>query len=351
VSAKKLIAAFSCVGRRVQLVRHFRRACARLGVEHELFGLDVSPAQAPAAYYCDESIPVPAGSEEDFVRVVLDLVAQKGVGLLVPLADWDLAALASVREQVAALGCLAAFCGPRSVQIGRDKLLTYEFFRGLGLHTPRTVLLADALVDRRDPLPGFAKPRYGGAGKDAFRVDSWSLAESLAGRDREFVFQEMLDGQEVTVDVFIDAQGKPRCVVPRQRLEIRGGEVTKARVRLEDAILREASKIAEALPDAFGVINIQAFLRADGRIWWTELNPRFGGGSPLSIEAGADFPAWLVTLAIGGEPDYSASIRDGLTMLRFDDAIYLDPADEVRHGADAESLPAPMQTRRIDPAN
>ena len=30
-----------------------------------------------------------------------------------------------------------------------------------------------------------------------------------------------------------------------------------------------------------------------------EINPRFGGGAPLSIEAGADTPKWVVQMGTG----------------------------------------------------
>ena len=56
----------------------------------------------------------------------------------------------------------------------------------------------------------------------------------------------------------------------------------------------------------------------------------------------------MVSLALGEQPDYSVSISDGLTMLRFDDAVYLDVEDQVRHGADAESLPRPTQSQQMD---
>ena len=56
-----------------------------------------------------------------------------------------------------------------------------------------------------------------------------------------------------------------------------------------------------------------------------EINPRFGGGAPLSIEAGADFPKWIIQMLMGQEiGDVSNAYKDGLMMLRFDDAIFVD---------------------------
>lgn len=337
----KLTIAFTCVGRRVQLVRHFRHACRQLGVEPYLIGLDSSPARSPAAYYCDEAIGVPNGSDAGFVETIDRVVTERQVGLLVPLADPDLFALAAIRDRLAGQGCLPAFCGPQTTAIARDKLNTFAFFQRIGLRTPRTQLLAEAVVDRHTLQSGFVKPRFGSAGKHAFPVDNGDLPAWLLERRQEFVFQERLIGQEVTVDVFIDNAGNLRCVVPRHRLEVRGGEVTKSIVRCDEQIDRQMAHMVAALPDAFGVLCIQGFLQSDGCVHWTEINPRFGGGSPLAIEAGAPFPQWLVSLAVGRTPDYRVSIADGLTMLRFDDAIYVDSQGGARPGSDARVVCEP----------
>jgi carbamoyl-phosphate synthase large subunit len=333
VKSDSLVIAITCVGRRVQLVRHFRRACGEAQVAASIIGIDTEPSKAPACYFCDEALTVPAGNDPDLPKVILELVTRKRIGLLVPTADSDLTALAGIRQDLARLGCLPAFCGAGTVAISRDKLRTHSFLAALGLRTPRTRLLEEVLADRQMPLPGFVKPRFGSAGKNAFAVDTWDLPAWLVAGRHEFVLQEKLNGQEVTVDLFID--GSLRCVVPRHRLEVRGGEVTKSVVRLNDQITGESGRIAAGLPDAFGVVNIQGFIQQDGRVSWTEINPRFGGGSPLSVEAGARFPFWLVQLALGRKPDYAVSIADGKMMLRFDDAVYVDAGGGVQRGSDA----------------
>ncbi|MDH3246402.1 MAG: hypothetical protein OEM26_17405, partial [Saprospiraceae bacterium] len=50
-----------------------------------------------------------------------------------------------------------------------------------------------------------------------------------------------------------------------------------------------------------------------------EINPRFGGGFPLSYLAGANFPRWILKeYLLDGEIPYYDDWEDKLLMLRYD---------------------------------
>jgi carbamoyl-phosphate synthase large subunit len=85
-----------------------------------------------------------------------------------------------------------------------------------------------------------------------------------------------------------------------------------------------ACRICDALPGAYGALNIQMFLEEETReLKVIEINPRFGGGFPLTWEAGGKFPRWMLEECLGLSPTASdASWRDGLVMLRYDDAVF-----------------------------
>jgi carbamoyl-phosphate synthase large subunit len=65
-------------------------------------------------------------------------------------------------------------------------------------------------------------------------------------------------------------------------------------------------------------------LTEDKKIKFIEINPRFGGGAPLSIKAGANFPKWILAEVIRKKPQIKFDgFKDGLTMLRYDAEIWL----------------------------
>lgn len=159
-------------------------------------------------------------------------------------------------------------------------------------------------------------------------------------RVRDPIVQEFVEGVEHTLDVYTGFDGKPRCVVPRRRLEVRTGEVSKALIVKNPAIMAIGCAVAEVLRECRGVITVQCIVTRRGRIRVIEINPRFGGGVPLSIQAGADFPRWILSELIGKQPRIGATaFRDDLAMLRFDESVFVRNASKF--------LIAPAGSKRI----
>ena len=143
------------------------------------------------------------------------------------------------------------------------------------------------------------------------------------------IVQELITGEEYTIDILVDFQGKVISIVPRLRIETRAGEISKGITVKNLALIAAAKQVVESLPGVVGCITIQCFLQSDGEIIFIEINPRFGGGYPLSYRAGADFPSWLMQLYMGEHPQVAIDEwEDGLAMLRYDDAIFVK-ANEI----------------------
>lgn len=324
----------TCVGRRVSLLESFRKALAELGVKGRVYGADHSRLAA-AFHRADEGFLVPpAGEGEPYVEALARICKQREVGLLVPLIDWELEILADARERFQQAGTRALISSPRLVRICRDKLETFEFLKTHGFDTPEVLPYEKALTA---PFPLFIKPRYGSSAKDVHRLpdrDALEFFEKAAAE--ETVIQEFVDGREHTVDVYAGLDGIPRVAVPRRRLKVRDGEVSKALTVRQPEIVRQSMRLVEALEECVGVVTLQCFLTADGRVRFIEINPRFGGGVPLAIRAGADFPRWLIEEHLGRQPRIDPEAwQDGLVMLRYDEAVFC-PAEDVTLPDDVE---------------
>ena len=144
-------------------------------------------------------------------------------------------------------------------------------------------------------------------------------------------FAEAARLKNIHVDIagLLDLDGQVLAVISRQRIEVRWGEVAKGVTIHSPAITEACVKIAEALP-ARGPITVQCMMK-DGEPHFTEINARLGGGAPLAIAAGADFPKWLLAKAAGIPVEIPplGAYRAGLYLTRFDDAFYLSEADRA----------------------
>jgi carbamoyl-phosphate synthase large subunit len=137
------------------------------------------------------------------------------------------------------------------------------------------------------------------------------------------IVQEYLEGPEFTIDVFCDFSGKPLSIVPRERAVIRAGVIDRGRTVNDRRLIALAEAACAAVPFA-GPINIQCRMRGEQPVIF-EINPRFSGGIPLTIQAGADFPAMLLRLAMGRKVEPSiGAFRNDLWMTSFESSFFLD---------------------------
>jgi len=321
--ASDLNVLFSCIGRRVSLLNSFRAAAKELKLKACFLGTDTREL-CSALQLCDKGILVKPTTHRDYIRQLLSIVKDHQVRLLVPTVDLDLKLLAQNKDKFAALGCRVLVSAPEVVDICQDKRKTYRFLLRNGFDTPLTMSIRSALCAKRLKWPCFLKPWDGYASRGNAVVRSRKELAFYARRIPNVICQEYIDGTELTCDAYVDLNMQVRCVVARKRIEVRAGEVSKCRVVKDAHVMGEAAKLVETLGAGPGVITLQLFLNGEDKVKFIEINPRFGGGVPLSIKAGANFPKWILQEILGKRPNIRFDgFKDNLTMLRYDAEVWL----------------------------
>lgn len=329
---------FTCVGRRVELLQAFRRAAGELGVDLTLYGVD-NVSNAPGLFVTDRSELVPPVEAPDYIATLIELVRREEIDLLVPTIDTDLLPLSAARDDFSAAGCTALIAARPMIELCRDKTLTYKFLTEADIDTPRTYTPDEIREVATPPFPLFLKPRTGSASHSIRLLRNQADLDYQLARVSDPIIQEYVQGVEHTLDVYVGLSGQVRTVVPRRRLQVRGGEVSKGMTVKDREIMDAGRQVVETLgPTVRGVITLQCIVTSDGRIRFIEINPRFGGGAPLSIAAGADFPRWLLQELQGQDPkvDFDGW-QDRLCMFRYDWSVFVAedalqrPAAEGRH--------------------
>lgn len=325
---------FTSVGRRVELVRAFKRAYAELDLDGRLSATDLDPL-APALQEVDEVHLVPPLTDPSYVDALVEICQRDKVDLVFPLIDPDAPVLAANRATLEATGARLVVLPDTSVDIVSDKWATLGFLSGEGVPTPET-WLQEQRTARDLTFPVFIKPRRGSAGKQTFLVNNEKEHAFFVDYVEDPVLQEYVGGPEVTSDVVCDLRGEVLGIVSRERIEVRAGEVAKGKTIYDPEIERHCVTIARAL-EAVGPITVQC-LRKGGEPLFTEINPRFAGGVPLAIAAGADFPKWLLA-SVSGLPceiPPLGSYHRGLYATRYDDSFWL--TEEGLEGVESRRL-------------
>jgi carbamoyl-phosphate synthase large subunit len=320
--ASKLTMLISSAGRRVALMKAFREAAEALDVELEILVCDLRPEWSSACQLADSAYSVPPATDPSYVTAVYDICMEHGVGLVVPTIDPELAPLSAARARFAACGIEISISDPDVVMIAGDKLATAATLAGCGVPTPRSGTLDAVRNAPQDwTWPMIVKPRHGSAGRGIHCAAS--AAELPSYEQEPMMAQELLVGEEWTVNIFVSNDGVLRATVPHCRLSVRAGEVEKGvtrRVAIFDTIARQ---LVACLQGVRGALCFQAMMAADGTVSVFEINARFGGGYPLADHAGATFARWLIEERCGLETTANNNWRSGVRMIRFDDAVFL----------------------------
>lgn len=316
----------SCAGRRVALVEMFRQALKEQGIAGRVLATDMSRASS-AFHAADRGIVVPPVSDPSFDQTMVALCREESIGLVIPTIDPELPIWSRLVDQLRSNGTTVAISSPETIAITADKRRTHAWLVEAGLPTIRQ---ADPDIVLEDPagwmFPVIVKPRDGSASLGVSIVEDHDELRRVA-HGREVVVQSIAPGREHTIDALIDQEGRMVCAVPRQRIEVRSGESSKGVTVRHPALIELAERACDALPGAYGPITIQAFI--DGpEINVIEINPRFGGGYPLAWAAGARYPDQIIQEVLGLERGVESNAwRDGLVMLRYDDAVFVDRSE------------------------
>lgn len=312
---------FTSIGRRVELVQAFKAAAARLKLELVIYGADISQS-APALQFCDKKVTVPRINSDDYIPALADICEREKIDALVPTIDTDLLLLSKNKQIFEKIGTLAVISKADKIALCRDKRFTAEYFRSVGLNSP---LPTDDYKKYSSGFPAFIKPKDGSSSIFAYKVNNRQELESYARQVPDYIVQPFIEGTEYTVDVFCDFHGNPIHITPRVRLAVRAGEVLKTRITQDEKIIEEVKQLILDYKPC-GAITLQ--LIRDNKTqddYYIEINPRFGGGAPLSIKAGADSAEAMLRLLQGEKLSFvDGAAEDGAVYSRFDQSVRVE---------------------------
>ncbi len=253
--------------------------------EH-VVAVDTDPLAAGLFLADDHATVAPAGSDE-FLAGIDDVVKRFDVDAVLCTIAEEMVALAGHRSNLEDLGAAIWLSPSDAVNRCIDKLAFADAMTAAGLPVPATASADEALRESTVAGPWIVKPRRGRGSRDVYAVDDLDELAWASRRVREPIVQTRLEGREFTVDVLVDRDGVTAGAIPRWRLATKAGISTQGRTFSDPMVATVASGAAESL-GLRGPVNVQGFVADDGDVSLVEVNPRFSGGLPLTLAAGAD---------------------------------------------------------------
>jgi carbamoyl-phosphate synthase large subunit len=313
-------------GQRVSLVRAFKTELCKLFPKAKVFTVDMNPTLSAACNVSDGYKTVQPIAHPDYIKNLISICKDLDVSLIIPTIDTELLLLSRNKNLFSENQINVIISEDYFITTCRDKRLTYSFFKDAGISIPKQ-------IDKNKPeFPLFIKPYDGSLSKDIYVVHTLEELKPDYYSNEKLMFMEYispLNFDEYTIDAYYDINNSVKCAVPRKRIAVRSGEISKGltcKNFLVDFIKDKLFKIDGAI----GCLTIQMFYNSrTQQVIGIEINPRFGGGYPLTYLSGANYPLWLIREYMLKEKiEFYNDWENNLLMLRYDDEILVHNFNE-----------------------
>lgn len=278
----------------------FKRSGERIGREVNIISYELLE-QVPIALVGKVVVGL-RWSDPNVVSDIVKVAKENEVDIILPFVDGAIEIASKVKTHLPGV-----FVPVGDFETNRtmfDKVEAAKAFEKAGIPIPKTYTAINA------KMPAIAKPRKGSASRGIKIFHTLDELMQLEGLS-DYLVQEYIENRdEYTVDCYVSQKGEILTVVPRVRLEVMGGEVTRT-ITCRNTKL---DKLSRQVIETFGLrgpVTLQFLHDLDrNRYLLMEVNPRLGGGVVCSIYAGAPIT------------DYIVDESRGITLNRCDDWAY-----------------------------
>lgn len=280
----------SSAGGKIPLIRAVIDAARKVRPATRVFAGDLDPS-ALSRYVADEFLVLPP-TEDASLETIRNLCLGHGIGVIIPTRDGELAFWARHAGHFAAAGIEVLVSSPEAITLSLDKLRFAEHGAKNGLP------IIPAWRQPQGPGPFVVKERYGAGSRSIGLNLAPNAALDHAALLADPIVQPFVEGEEISVDAWIDRKHRVKGLVMRTRDLVRNGESVVTTTFRDDRLETACREVLASMP-LRGPVVLQLIRDAKGRPHVIELNARFGGASTTAIAAGLDIWFWSLLEANG----------------------------------------------------
>jgi carbamoyl-phosphate synthase large subunit len=214
----------------------------------------------------------------------LDKVVQFNINWIISGPENEVTLLAGYENELLRHDCYLFHPPLKTLAVITNKYLLSKRLERI-VPQKKTLLLTDYVeANRFQSKKVIIKPCNGRGSKGIILAfNNISKIEELTSQidKKEHIVQEFIPGKEFSVDVLCDNEGRLLNAVVRERIEVDSGIAIVARTVRNERILEYVIKIVETL--LFRGFNCLQFKEDNNEFYLTDINPRIGGASILSL--------------------------------------------------------------------
>ena len=293
--------------RRVSFAQLLKESGEKLGVKINIVSYDLSE-EVPVSL----EAKVVKGLKWDDKDIISDLskvIAEYKVKVILPIVNGAIEIASICKELFPEL--FVPVTDFNTARVLFDKVEAAKAFKDADLPIPRTYSVLSAV------MPAIAKPRKGSRSRGIqifYDMEDLMHLQNL----QDYIIQEYIEHKkEYTVDAYVDSKGEILVSVPRERLEIMGGESTRT-ITVRNEFLENLTKTVIEKFNLRGPVNIQFLYDPENdRYLLSEVNPRLGGAVICSILAGAPITDYIIKEALGEPLKKCEDWKSGTLLARY----------------------------------
>lgn len=275
--------------RRVSMAELLKRSGERRGCDVQIISYELLE-QVPIALMGRVIVGL-RWSDPKVVADIVRLAKENQVDIILPFVDGAIEIASLCRQYLPDV--FIPVTDFETAKVMFDKVEAAKAFLEAGLPIAQTYSVLNA------EMPAIAKPRHGSASRGIkvfHNIDDLMHLDNLG----DYIVEEYIENrEEYTVDCYVSRTGEILTVVPRCRLEVMGGEVTRTITCRNSTLDRMSRQVIEKFA-LRGPVTLQYLHDLDkDRFLLMEVNPRLGGGVICSIYAGAPITDYIIDEARG----------------------------------------------------
>lgn len=312
------------VGTRNKIVQYFKENLINNNIAGNIIATDASE-YAPALYEADKHYIVPRITDPSYMDTIFDICKKENISGVLSLIDPELSLISKNQKEFEDLGVTVIGSSFELNEISLDKQEMYNWLVDHGYKTAKSYLKLNEFIEdfesKKIDFPVFVKPVKGSASLHISKVEDLDTLKFLFSKQDGLMIQELMKGQEIGVDVYIDlVSNEIVSMFSKKKLLMRAGETDKA-VSFKDQRLFD---LIEKFVKEFGFrgqIDIDVFDN-DGEYYISEVNPRFGGGYPHAYEAGANHMQLIINNLQGKANERNiGNYKENIYMMKYNEIM------------------------------